>query len=819
MPPTTDKIKAIFLAALDKATLAERAAFLDELCGADATLRQRVEALLQAHDQPDHLLDRPAADHLSGEPDGAAGSDDSFGFLTPSRKPDSLGRLDHYEVLEVAGRGGMGVVFRAFDDKLQRVVAIKALAPQLATNSAARRRFVREARAAAAVTHENVIAIHAVEDTGAVPYLVMQFVHGVSLQEKIEHTGALPLQETLRIGLHIAEGLAAAHRQGLVHRDIKPANILLENGVERVKLTDFGLARAGDDASLTQSGVVAGTPLYMSPEQAQGQPVDFRSDLFSLGSVLYTMCAGRPPFRAPTALAVLKRVCEEMPRPIREVNPELPAWLGDLLTRLHAKAPAGRFASAQEVADLLARHLAELQHGSATSLPAVARSAESRGENSTVLRPVHPRRRWLMAASVLMVLLTGLGLSEATGVTHVRATVIRLLSGEGTRWNEANKPSERWSAAPRPDSKLGKPWPVPSPEDLAKRSAPADALQREAIPPELLKTAGAGDPNRAPPQLVAVLGRDEHDGQPNSGCMLYALAISPNGKTLAAGGIDKIVRLWDLETGQLSQELTGHQQPGVEAIYTLAFSPDGKLLASGDRQGTIKLWDATTGRERYTLAEPGGDLYQVAFSPDGRFLAAGRQSGSVQLWEVSSGKLHASLPGNKEAWCVAFSPDSQVLASGELQYVHLWDVVTGRKVGSLPAQSTTVRWVGFRPDGRSLVTAAMVVPNDLALRVWKLPALGEKQRLEGHTSPVLTAAWRADGRLLATAGCTDGTVRLWDMDAGPPRCKPLLVIPPNVPWLHAIAFSPEGRHLAVSNPDGTVYILRLAKPGEVFRVP
>src|SRR5262249_8951579 len=171
-------------------------------------------------------------------------------------------------------------------------------------------------------------------------------------------------------GLQIAEGLAAAHRHGLVHRDVKPANILLENGVERVKLTDFGLARAGDDASLTQSGMVAGTPLYSSPEQADGLAVDYRSDLFSLGSVLYAMCTGRPPFRAPSPVAVLKRVCEETPRPIGEINPELPPWLGDLVARLHAKAPADRVASAREVADLLARHLAELQHGTAPSPPA-----------------------------------------------------------------------------------------------------------------------------------------------------------------------------------------------------------------------------------------------------------------------------------------------------------------------------------------------------------------------------------------------------------------------------------------------------------------
>src|SRR5437764_8106277 len=216
----------------------------------------------------------------------------------------------------------------------------------------------------------------------------MRLIDGPTLQEKLGRTGQLALKEILRIGMQIAEGLAAAHRQGLVHRDVKPANILLENGLERVKITDFGLARAGDDASLTQSGVVAGTPMYMSPEQADGLPVDFRSDLFSLGSVLYAMCTGRPPFRAPSPMAVLKRVCEETPRPIRESNPELPPWLGELLARLHAKAPADRFASARAVADLLTRRLAELQHGGTPSAIVQPASADPPGERPA---PAPPR--------------------------------------------------------------------------------------------------------------------------------------------------------------------------------------------------------------------------------------------------------------------------------------------------------------------------------------------------------------------------------------------------------------------------------------------
>src|SRR5205807_415076 len=181
------------------------------------------------------------------------------------------------------------------------------------------------------------------------PYLVMSFVAGRSLQERIDAEGPLGVKEIVRIGMQAASGLAAAHAQGLVHRDVKPANILLENGVERVRLTDFGLARAVDDASLTQSGVIAGTPPYMSPEQAQGEAVDHRTDLFSLGSTLYAMCTGHAPFRADSAMAVLRRVCDEQPRPVRAVNPDVPGWLADIIGKLHAKEPAQRFQTAAEV--------------------------------------------------------------------------------------------------------------------------------------------------------------------------------------------------------------------------------------------------------------------------------------------------------------------------------------------------------------------------------------------------------------------------------------------------------------------------------------
>ena len=370
--------EAIFLAALDIPDPSARATYLDGACGGDAELRHNVEALLLAHDKSGEFLDVPAGQQLRIDTAATAAFQqnledgdttrtgnlpavDHLAFLQPSTRPDSLGRLGHYEVLQVIGRGGFGIVLKAFDEVLHRIVAVKVLAPELAATSPARKRFLREARAAGAVRHENVVQIYAVEEQ-PLPYLVMEYIPGETLQQRLDRNGPLELPEVIRIAGQVARGLAAAHANGLVHRDVKPSNVLLDSGVgESVKLTDFGLARAVDDASLTQSGLIAGTPLYMAPEQAQGAAIDQRADLFSLGSVLYTMVSGRPPFRAATTMAVLKRVCEDTPRPIREIIPETPVWLCSVIEKLHAKKPEDRYQSAWEVTDVLADCEAQLK--------------------------------------------------------------------------------------------------------------------------------------------------------------------------------------------------------------------------------------------------------------------------------------------------------------------------------------------------------------------------------------------------------------------------------------------------------------------------
>ncbi len=281
-----------------------------------------------------------------------------------------MGKLGTFEIVRVVGRGGMGIVLHAIDTCLERDVAIKVLDPELARDELARTRFCREARAAASISHENVVAVHQVEhdEDKDLPFLVMELISGESLEKKLERDGKLSLKEIVSIGMQTAAGLAAAHDKGLIHRDIKPGNILLEKSGQRVKLTDFGLARAAEDVRLTRSGLVAGTPLYMSPEQATGEELDARSDLFSLGVVMYELAAGEPPFNGKTPLAVLKRVTEEKPAPLRFHNPALPEWFVHIVDRLLAKDPKDRFQSAREVADTLEHFWALLKSSSDAAL-------------------------------------------------------------------------------------------------------------------------------------------------------------------------------------------------------------------------------------------------------------------------------------------------------------------------------------------------------------------------------------------------------------------------------------------------------------------
>ncbi|MFK7737188.1 MAG: serine/threonine-protein kinase [Pirellulaceae bacterium] len=290
-------------------------------------------------------------------------------LLDTSDEPDALGAIDAMPVDSIVGQGGMGVVLRVRDPELPRHLAVKLLSPMLANSGAARQRFLREAQAAASVVHPNIVPIYSVNAQHKLPYLVMPFVGGGNLQQILDREGPLPLDRVLAIGNQVAEALSEAHAQGIVHRDIKPANLLLDEGGFRVLLTDFGLARALDDATLTASGMIAGTPQFMSPEQAAGKTVDSRSDIYSLGAVLYALATGRPPAHGDSTLDVLRKIHEQDPEPAYTINERLPKWFQHLLDQLMQKDLEARIPRANQAAELIRGALAHVRSPHQVALP------------------------------------------------------------------------------------------------------------------------------------------------------------------------------------------------------------------------------------------------------------------------------------------------------------------------------------------------------------------------------------------------------------------------------------------------------------------
>jgi WD40 repeat protein len=613
-----------------------------------------------------------------------------------------------------------------------------------------------------------------------------------------------------------------------VHRDIKPANILLENGVERVKITDFGLARAAADASLTQSGVFAGTPHYMSPEQAGGDPVDQRTDLFSLGSVLYTMCTGRAPFRASGMMAVLKRVCEDTPRPIRDINPEIPDWLVEIITRLHAKDPAERLQAAAEVAELLSAHLAVLQQNSAVQIRRVPRS------------PSRRVRRWRVVAATLLLLLGGLALTEATGATRIAATVVRVLTPDGTLVVEVEDPDIKVTVEGHGDlvitgagtqevrlrpgsyrlraTKDGKPIQTEvvsiarGDKQVVRVSLEAAGLARPTFtfeppprgPLDLLDPVRIPATERfpwQPKELVAVLG--EHRGRmwdPPTWA-----AFSPDGKRVASCGYNGLIYVWDAETLHLRALLVGNS--GNVLNWGVAFSPDGRRLLSGGDDETVRLWDLDTGRELRSFRGHTGGVWCVACSADGRYVLSGGEDHTLRLWDIESGTELAPFEGHKgRVTSVAFSSDGVHVLSGSMdKSLRLWNLKTRREVSCFGTHTGTFR-IAFLPDGRRALSGSL----DRTVRLWDVQTGQELRRFEGHTDAVFNVAVSADGRQAVSIG-TGRTLHLWNLETGKETRR--LQIPEL--GTSAVAISRDGRRAVAGSGQGNLRLWDLESGKEL----
>ncbi len=319
------------------------------------------------------MADRPPSSPADADRTEKAAAPPHYAFLSPSEHEGDLGRLGGYRVLRLLGEGGMGMVFQALDEQLDRAIALKVMKPSASKKEENRLRFLREARAAAAITHDNLVTIYQVGEDNGVSFLAMPLLKGVSLEKWLQKGNRATVPQLLRMGREAARGLAAAHEQGLVHRDIKPDNLWLEAPTGRVKILDFGVARGGkEDANLTEEGIIVGTPLYMAPEQGRGHAVDGRTDLFSLGCVLYRLATGTLPFNGDTLLAVLFSLNMDEPKAVAELNPEIPPEFAALVVKLLAKPPEDRPASAKDVAQAILG--IERQMQSAKLLPAAAPS-------------------------------------------------------------------------------------------------------------------------------------------------------------------------------------------------------------------------------------------------------------------------------------------------------------------------------------------------------------------------------------------------------------------------------------------------------------
>jgi serine/threonine-protein kinase len=761
---------------------------------------------------------------------GAPGPGPWLEFLDPplADRPDALGRLGGYEILEVLGQGGMGVVLKARDSALDRTVAIKVLNPALAHAATARRRFAREARAAAAVSHEHVVAIYNVDEFRGFPFLVMQYIPGRSLQERLDESGPLEVKEILRIGVQAARALAAAHAQGVVHRDIKPANILLENCVERVKLTDFGLSRAIDDASLTQSGVIAGTPQYMAPEQARGEPVNARADLFSLGAVLYATAAGRPPFRADSAMAVLKRVCDDRQRSIRELNPDVPEWLEIVIDRLLAKSPAERIQSADELADLLERGLAHLQQPTAVPRPVVqaipapqaAAPATSAAPMLDLELPVakptsarkRPRPAW--AASLLLLGLVGLGATEASGLTQISeivATVLRIKTPEGTLVVKVDDPGVKVD--------------VDNEVVIIGGAGPQEVRLKTGL--HRVQASRNGQPVRD--EIVSIMkGKKEIVtigfepapipaspvtlNQPSmeapfshaQQCMVchnppVALdrPLPPNHPYDARELLHQPYR--NLGNGALGGALNLIRTRGL--VWSLAFSPDGRHLAIGQqafegRPSPVRIWDLARKQEAIWFVHSSGNR-SVAFSPDGKTHASGTFDGDLVLNRITGDggrPLHWVAAGSAIN-IVAFTPDSKIVVTGQWDgTVKLWEVESGRGVRSFNYPSRVFA-LAVSPDGTTLAVAGEAG----VISLHDVSTGRQIGSFTGHQSGVESLAFSPDGAILASAGW-DHTVRLWDRESK----KGIAVLRGLERHVLCVRFSPDGKLVAASEGQSGV---------------
>jgi hypothetical protein len=665
----------------------------------------------------------------------------------------------------------MGAVYLGYDDALSRKLALKVMLPQFAAEPEARERFLREARAAAMVTGEHVVTIFDVGEQNAIPFIAMEYLLGAPLDRYLATRGELPLEQALRVCRETALGLASAHELGLVHRDVKPANLWLEAPKGRVKLLDFGLARAPTDVHLTGTGAVLGTPAYMSPEQGRGLKVDHRSDLFSLGVVLYRLATGRMPFVGDTVMAVLTSLAVDAPVPPRRHNPALPAALEGIITKLLAKDPAERFQSAAEVL---------------AALDAVGDPGPSGPRPPVVWGPP------LVVGAQTQNVWAGIDDSGSVVVplsddqTEVDAPAAPVAPREEAGWRKPSK----WAAVLAGAGALVvlaalALWPSKAPRSVES----ADPTGRRVMLPELGPALTTPD---KPLPTAPVVVKDhrlflEHTNT------VRDVVFTADGRTAISGGMDRVVRVWDVTTGRQTMALP---QPNI--IIRLRLAPDDRhlLVAAHD---VAHLLDLKEGKEIFRYPHLYG-CESADFSPDGtRILTSGFREW-IREWDRGTGAQIRTFEGfGASVWFAQYLPDGKRAVFGGSENSVVWDLEAGKTLYRIDGIITAVSANGTR---------AATGSADGTVRVWATDTGKLLLRLDGHVGDAGARRFTADGKRLLTGGLQDNTVRVWDVVAG----RELFRLEGHTERVDAATFSPDGKFVLSGGKDRTLRLWRLPEP-------